>query len=69
MGLWCARRWPAKQVGEDERIGVMPCLHTVVQNSYEGLPPSYSRDMRAALETVDLNAVCNHRIAEQLPAR
>ncbi|MFJ7223991.1 hypothetical protein [Streptomyces sp. NPDC098090] len=41
----------------------------VVQNSYEGLPPSYSRDMRAALETVDLDAVCSHRIAEQLPAR
>ncbi|MEU9203099.1 hypothetical protein [Streptomyces sp. NPDC048332] len=62
VGLWCARRWLAGQVGEEERIGVILSLRMVVQNSYEGLPPSYSRDMSAALKTVDLNAVCSHRI-------
>ncbi|MFF7337979.1 hypothetical protein ACFZAT_11595 [Streptomyces sp. NPDC008163] len=62
VGLWCARRWLAGQVAEDERIGVMLCLRMVVQNSYEGLPPSYAHAMQAALETIDLDASCDHRI-------
>ncbi|WP_224756284.1 hypothetical protein [Streptomyces sp. col6] len=62
VGLWCARRWLAGQVNKDERIGVMLCMRMVIQNSYEGLPPSYSRVMQAALKTVDLNAACSHPI-------
>ncbi|MEW2251266.1 hypothetical protein AB0907_28565 [Streptomyces sp. NPDC006975] len=60
VALWSARRWLAGQVREEERIGLFLCLWMGIAQTYEGLPPSYARDLVAALETVDAHATCAH---------
>ncbi|MFF9624722.1 hypothetical protein [Streptomyces griseosporeus] len=60
VALWCARRWLTGQVRDEERIGVFLCLWMGVAQSYGGLPPSYARDLAAALATIDLDVSCGH---------
>ncbi|MFB8393564.1 hypothetical protein [Streptomyces yangpuensis] len=60
VALWSARRWLAGQVRDEERIAVFLCLWMGISQSYGGLPPSYARDLAAALATIDLDASCEH---------
>ncbi|MEU3722854.1 hypothetical protein [Streptomyces sp. NPDC031705] len=57
---WCTRRWLTGQVREEERIGVFLCLWMGIARSYGGLPPSYARDLVAALGTIELDVSCEH---------
>ncbi|MFD0430183.1 hypothetical protein ACFQ60_29680 [Streptomyces zhihengii] len=60
VALWSARRLLSGRVRDDERIGLHLCLWMGVAQSYAGLPPSYTRDIAAALATVDLDVACAH---------
>ncbi|MBZ4320923.1 hypothetical protein [Streptomyces huiliensis] len=60
VALWSARRWLSGQVRDDERIGLFLCLWMGVAQTYAGLPPSYTRDLAAALATVDQDVTCEH---------
>ncbi|MFE7096724.1 hypothetical protein [Streptomyces erythrochromogenes] len=60
VALWSARRWLTGQVRDEERIGLFLCLWTGITQTYGGLPPSYARDLAAALATVDLDVSCEH---------
>ncbi|MFG2298302.1 hypothetical protein [Streptomyces sp. NPDC048603] len=60
VALWSARRWLTGQVREEERIGLFLCLWMGIAQSYGGLPPSYARDLAAALTTIDLDVCCEH---------
>ncbi|MGW6781815.1 hypothetical protein [Streptomyces sp. NPDC054987] len=60
VALWCARRWLTGQLRDEERIGVFLCLWMGIAQSYGGLPPSYARDLAAALATIDLDVSCEH---------
>lgn len=60
VGLWSARRWLSGQVRDEERIGLFLCLWMGIAQTYAGLPPSYARDMAAAVGTIDLDVSCDH---------
>ncbi|MFG3115588.1 hypothetical protein ACGF4C_14390 [Streptomyces sp. NPDC048197] len=60
VALWSARRWLSGQVRDEERIGLFLCMWMGIDQTYEGLPPSYARDLAAALATIDLDASCEH---------
>lgn len=60
VALWSARRWLTGQMRDEERIGLFLCLWMGIAQTYEGLPPSYARDLAAALATIDLDASCEH---------
>ncbi|WP_053632969.1 MULTISPECIES: hypothetical protein [unclassified Streptomyces] len=60
VALWSARRWLTGQVRDEERIGLFLCLWMGIAQSYGGLPPSYARDLAAALATIDLDVSCEH---------
>ncbi|MER6203759.1 hypothetical protein ABT234_41210 [Streptomyces sp. NPDC001586] len=60
VALWSARRWLTGQVRGEERIGLFLCLWMGMAQTYEGLPPSYARDLAAALATIDLDVSCEH---------
>ncbi|WP_367048440.1 hypothetical protein [Streptomyces sp. Je 1-332] len=60
VALWSARRWLSGQVREEERIGLFLCMWMGIAQTYEGLPPSYARDLAAAVDTIDLDASCEH---------
>ncbi|MEJ8646398.1 hypothetical protein WKI68_44310 [Streptomyces sp. MS1.HAVA.3] len=60
VALWSARRWLTGQVRDEERIGLFLCLWMGIAQTYEGLPPSYARDLAAALATIDLDVSCEH---------
>ncbi|NXY93845.1 hypothetical protein HYE82_05440 [Streptomyces sp. BR123] len=60
VALWSARRWLTGQLRDEERIGVFLCLWMGIAQTYEGLPPSYARDLAAALATIDLDVSCEH---------
>ncbi|MFB6861467.1 hypothetical protein ACFCZQ_17390 [Streptomyces virginiae] len=60
VALWSARRWLTGQLRDEERIGVFLCLWMGIDQSYGGLPPSYARDLAAALATIDLDVTCEH---------
>ncbi|WP_327350578.1 hypothetical protein [Streptomyces sp. NBC_01304] len=60
VALWSARRWLTGQVRDEERIGLFLCLWMGIAQSYAGLPPSYARDLAAALATIDLDVSCEH---------
>ncbi|MET9426252.1 hypothetical protein [Streptomyces sp. NPDC003036] len=60
VALWCARRWLSGQVRDEDRIGLFLCLWMGIAQTYEGLPPSYARDVAAALATIDVDATCGH---------
>lgn len=60
VALWSARRWLAGQMRDEERIGLFLCMWMGIAQTYEGLPPSYTRDLAAALATIDLDASCEH---------
>ncbi|MFJ4953137.1 hypothetical protein [Streptomyces sp. NPDC088760] len=60
VALWCARRRLSGQVRDEERLGLFLCMWMGIAQTYEGLPPSYARDLTAALKTVDLDVSCDH---------
>ncbi|MFE7614465.1 hypothetical protein [Streptomyces sp. NPDC057496] len=60
VALWSARRRLSGQVRDEERIGLFLCMWMGIAQTYEGLPPSYARDLVAALDTVDLGVSCDH---------
>ncbi|MEU8525598.1 hypothetical protein AB0C77_08365 [Streptomyces sp. NPDC048629] len=60
VALWSARRWLAGQVRDEERIGLFLCLWMGIAQTYEGLPPSFARDLATALATIDLDVSCDH---------
>ena len=60
VALWSARRWLAGQVRDEERIGLFLSLWMGIAQTYDGLPPSYARDLVAALDTIDPDASCEH---------
>ncbi|MGW6612297.1 hypothetical protein ACWGA0_02360 [Streptomyces erythrochromogenes] len=60
VALWSARRWLTGQVRDEERIGLFLCLWMGMAQSFGGLPPSYARDLAAALATIDLDVSCEH---------
>ncbi|MFJ6012159.1 hypothetical protein [Streptomyces sp. NPDC092952] len=60
VALWSARRLLSGQLRDTERLGLFLCLWMGVAQSYGGLPPSYARDLAAALATVDLDVSCDH---------
>ncbi|MGW2179720.1 hypothetical protein ACWCXX_16775 [Streptomyces sp. NPDC001732] len=60
VALWSARRLLSGQVRDEERLGLFLCMWMGIAQTYEGLPPSYARDLAAALATVDLDASCDH---------
>ncbi|MFF3390752.1 hypothetical protein ACFYW1_07445 [Streptomyces sp. NPDC002669] len=60
VALWSARRWLSGQVRDEERLGLFLCMWMGIAQSYAGLPPSYTRELAAALDTVDLDASCDH---------
>ncbi|MFF4080657.1 hypothetical protein ACFYZN_14810 [Streptomyces sp. NPDC001777] len=60
VALWSARRWLSGQVRDEERLGLFLCMWMGIAQSYAGLPPSYTRELVAALDTVDLDASCDH---------
>ncbi|MFF8694122.1 hypothetical protein ACF08W_18150 [Streptomyces sp. NPDC015144] len=60
VALWSARRLLSGQLRDTERLGVFLCLWMGVAQSYGGLPPSYARDLAAALATVDPDVSCDH---------
>ncbi|MFJ3728273.1 hypothetical protein ACIPYQ_37685 [Streptomyces sp. NPDC090045] len=60
VALWSARRWLTGQVRDEERIGLFLCLWMGMAQTYGGLPPSYARDLAAALATNDLDVSCEH---------
>ncbi|MFG2714134.1 hypothetical protein ACGFX2_26805 [Streptomyces goshikiensis] len=60
VALWSARRWLTGQLRDEERIGLFLCLWMGIAQTYEGLPPSYARDLAAALATIDLDVSCEH---------
>ncbi|MCX5612617.1 hypothetical protein [Streptomyces sp. NBC_01546] len=60
VALWSARRWLTGQARDEERIGLFLCLWMGIAQTYEGLPPSYARDLAAALATIDLDVSCEH---------
>ncbi|MFF4699972.1 hypothetical protein [Streptomyces chattanoogensis] len=60
VALWSARCWLSGQVRDEERIGLFLCMWMGIAQTYEGLPPSYTRDLAAVLATIDLDASCEH---------
>ncbi len=60
VALWSARRWLSGQVRDEERLGLFLCMWMGIAQTYEGLPPSYARDLAAALDTIDLDVSCEH---------
>ncbi|MFE5522045.1 hypothetical protein ACFQ9Q_30635 [Streptomyces virginiae] len=60
VALSSARRWLTGQVRDKERIGLFLCLWMGMAQTYGGLPPSYARDLAAALATIDLDVSCEH---------
>ncbi|MFF2007762.1 hypothetical protein ACFVWY_01635 [Streptomyces sp. NPDC058195] len=60
VALWAARRMLSGQLRDTERLGLFLCLWMGVAQTYEGLPPSYARDLAAALATIDLDVSCDH---------
>ncbi|MFJ9854479.1 hypothetical protein [Streptomyces sp. NPDC101150] len=60
VALWSARRWLSGRVRDEERLGLFLCLWMGIAQTYEGLPPSYARELAAALATIDLDASCEH---------
>ncbi|GAA3124742.1 hypothetical protein GCM10020254_85010 [Streptomyces goshikiensis] len=60
VALWSARRWLTGQLRDEERIGLFLCLWMGIAQTYEGLPPSYARDLATALATIDLDVSCGH---------
>ncbi|MFJ3977252.1 hypothetical protein [Streptomyces sp. NPDC090021] len=45
---------------DEERIAAFLCLWMGIAQSYGRLPPSYARDLAAALATIDPDASCEH---------
>ncbi|MYW69076.1 hypothetical protein GTY65_34130 [Streptomyces sp. SID8379] len=60
VALWSTRRWLSGRFREEERLGLFLCLWMGTVQTYEGLPPSYARELKAAVRTVDLDATCDH---------
>ncbi|NEC52713.1 hypothetical protein G3I18_29810 [Actinospica acidiphila] len=60
VALWSARRWLSGQVRDEERLGVFLSMWMGIAQSYGGLPPSYARDLTAAMDTIDLDVTCDH---------
>ncbi|MGW2587142.1 hypothetical protein ACWCYZ_38670 [Streptomyces virginiae] len=60
VALSSARRWLTGQVRDKERIGLFLCMWMGMAQTYGGLPPSYTRDLAAALATIDLDVSCEH---------
>lgn len=60
VALWSARRWLAGRVRDEERIGLFLSLWTGIAQTYGGLPPSYTRELVAALDTIGPDASCEH---------
>ncbi|MFE7465053.1 hypothetical protein ACFU6R_13265 [Streptomyces sp. NPDC057499] len=60
VALWSARRLLSGQMRETERLGLFLCLWMGIAQTYAGLPPSYARDLAAALATIDLDVSCDH---------
>ncbi|WP_255310101.1 hypothetical protein [Streptomyces sp. DI166] len=60
VALWSARRWLSGQVRDEERLGLFLCMWMGIDQTHAPLPPSYTRDLTAALDTVDLDVSCEH---------
>ncbi|MEV5361927.1 hypothetical protein AB0L12_03985 [Streptomyces cellulosae] len=61
VALWSARRWLSGQVRDEDRLGLFLSLWMGIDQSYAGLPPSYARDMAAAVDTIGLEVSCDHQ--------